>query len=160
MSLLPRVFFGQEVELKDAPIRPEWILDGDPVAQNHVVFKSEDHSSLTLFWQCSAGSFKWVYDEDETIYVLDGGMTLTYPNGEVKAVGKGDVVYFAAGTEAVWKIDSHVHKLAVFRRPIPGALSGLLRVYHKAMSLGGKAAALGFGGSGQPRPPAMAGGLS
>ena len=130
----PRVFENSAVQLKSAPIRPEWIIAGAPTARNHVLFVSEDRSSLTLFWECTAGQFRWIYDEEETIYVIDGGMTLTYPNGEVKVVGKGDVVYFAAGDTAVWTVASHVQKIAVFRRPMPKTFGQLLAVYHKAMA--------------------------
>lgn len=131
---IPRVFENKAVQLKSAPIRPEWIIEGAPLARNHVLFVSEDRSSLTLFWECTAGVFKWVYDEEETIYVIDGGMTLTYPNGETRTVGKGDVVYFAAGDTAIWTVESHVQKIAVFRRPLPKTFGQLLAVYHKAMA--------------------------
>lgn len=130
----PRVFENKAVQLKSAPIRPEWIIQGEPLARNHVLFVSEDRSSLTLFWECTAGVFRWIYDEEETIYVIDGGMTLTYPNGEIKTVGKGDVVYFAAGDTAIWTVESHVQKIAVFRRPMPKTFGQLLAVYHKAMA--------------------------
>jgi uncharacterized cupin superfamily protein len=130
----PHVFENKTVQLKSAPIRPEWVISGAPKARNHVLFVSEDRSSLTLFWECTAGVFRWLYDEEETIYVIDGGMTLTYPNGEVRTVGKGDVVYFAAGDTAIWTVESHVQKVAVFRRPMPKTFGQILAVYHKAMS--------------------------
>jgi uncharacterized cupin superfamily protein len=141
----PRVFESKAVHLKSAPIRPEWIISGEPLARNHVLFVSEDRSSVTLFWECTAGVFRWVYDEEETIYIIDGGMTLAYPNGEVKTVGKGDVVYFAAGDTAVWTVDSHVQKVAVFRRPMPKSFGQLLAVYHKAMARFAPAAQAGRG---------------
>ena len=49
-------------------------------------------------------------------------------------MGKGDVVYFAAGDTAVWTVESHVQKIAVFRRPMPKTFGQLLAVYHKAMA--------------------------
>jgi uncharacterized cupin superfamily protein len=128
------VFQNRAVQLKNAPIRPEWIISGNPSARNQVLFVSEDRSSVTLLWTCSAGVFRWVYDEEETLYIIDGGMTLTYPGGETRAVGKGDVVYFAPGDTAVWTVDSHVQKLAVFRRPMPRLLGLLLAVCRKAMA--------------------------
>jgi uncharacterized cupin superfamily protein len=130
----PHVFESKAVQLKTAPIRPEWIIEGAPAARNHVLFVSEDRSSVTLFWECTAGVFRWIYDEEEIIYVIDGGMTLTYPNGEARTVGTGDVVYFAAGDTAVWTVESHVRKIAVFRRPLPRTLGQLLAIYQKAMA--------------------------
>ena len=130
----PRVFESKAAQMKSAPIRPEWIISGDPQARNQVLFVSEDRSALTLFWECTAGVFRWIYDEEETIYVIDGGMTLAYPNGETRTVGKGDVVYFAPGDTAIWTVDSHVRKVAVFRRPMPKTFGQILAVYRKAMA--------------------------
>jgi uncharacterized cupin superfamily protein len=131
----PRVFDSQDVPFKSAPIRAEWILAGAPIARNHVLFVSEDRSAVTMLWECSAGVFRWIYDEEETIHILDGGMTLTYPNGETRAVAKGDVVYFAPGDTAVWTVESHVRKFAVFRRPMPKALGLVLAACQKAAAL-------------------------
>jgi uncharacterized cupin superfamily protein len=133
--LQPKVFKGRDVVLGPAPIQPDWIISGNPVAENNVVVISEDRALMTIFWRCSAGAFQWIYDEEETIYILDGGMTLTFPNGEVREVGQGDVVYFAAGTVARWDIASHVHKVAVFRRPTPKLLAPVLAAWHRASSL-------------------------
>ena len=137
----PRVFENSTVQLKSAPIKPEWIISGNPTARNHVLFVSEDRSSLTLFWECGAGVFRWIYDEEETIYIIDGGMTLAYPNGEVRMVGKGDVVYFAPGDTAIWSVDSHVQKIAVFRRPMPKTFGQLLALYQKTAARFAPAAA-------------------
>lgn len=128
----PMVFAAGAGQFKPAPIRPEWILSGAPDAHNQVLVVSEDRALMTIFWRCAAGSFRWHYDEEETIYVLDGGMILTFPDGEVRKVGKGDVVYFAAGTSAVWEVESHVHKVAVFRRPAPKLLGAVVSLHHRA----------------------------
>jgi uncharacterized cupin superfamily protein len=111
------------------------------VAENQVVAVSGDRSVLTIFWRCSAGAFEWIYDDEETIYILDGGMRLTFPDGRIREVSKGDVIYFPAGTRARWDIPSHVEKVAVFRRPTPRLFELPIRVVNKLTSLlshGGK----------------------
>ena len=130
--LLPMVFEGDWAGLKPAPIKSDWVIAGAPDAHNKVLFVSADRSIVTILWRCAAGSFRWVYDEEETIYVVDGGMTLTFPDGRVQRVGKGDTVYFPAGAVARWDVDSHVHKVAVFRRPTPRLLGVLAALHHKA----------------------------
>lgn len=140
MQPQPFVFDGSQIAYKPAPIRPEWIRDGNPVAENQVVATSGDRSVMSIFWRCSAGSFEWIYDDEETIYILGGGMRLTFPNGEVRNVSKGDVVYFPAGTSAHWEIASHVEKVAVFRRPTPKLFDLPIRVVNKLTSLLGSAA--------------------
>ena len=129
------VLSGQGIEFKAAPIPESWVISGAPAAQNHVAFVSDDRAVMTIFWRCTAGSFEWIYHDEETIYVLDGGMRLTFPDGEVRQVGAGDAVYFPAGSRAVWDIESHVSKVAVFRRPTPAIFTLLIRCHHKATSI-------------------------
>ena len=131
----PMVFEGRQVAYKPAPIRAEWIRAGNPVAENQVVATSSDRSVMSIFWRCSAGSFEWIYDDEETIYILDGGMRLTFPNGETREVSQGDVVYFPAGTRAHWDIASHVEKVAVFRRPTPKLFDLPIRIVNKLSGL-------------------------
>jgi uncharacterized cupin superfamily protein len=153
MQPQPLVFDGSRLAYRPAPIRPEWIRGGNPVAENQVVAVSGDRSVMSIFWRCSAGSFEWIYDDEETIYVIDGGMRLTYPNGEVREVGKGDVVYFPAGTRAHWEIASHVEKVAVFRRPTPKLFDLPIRIVNKLSCLLSRGAAGGVRAPvGEPAP--------
>ena len=124
-------FNATDLDLRPAPIRPEWIMKGAPVAKNQVIATSADRASMTLMWTCTAGVFKWIYDEDETVYIVDGGVTLTEPDGRVAELKAGDVVFFPAGSQAVWRVDSHVRKIAFFRHPAPRPLWLILRVYRK-----------------------------
>jgi uncharacterized cupin superfamily protein len=144
MQPQPLVFEGRQIAYKPAPIRPEWILADNPVAENQVVAVSGDRSVMSIFWRCSAGSFEWIYDDEETIYILDGGMRLTFPNGEVRDVAKGDVVYFPAGTSAIWEIESHVEKVAVFRRPTPKLFDLPIRIANKLAGLMSRSASGGL----------------
>ena len=123
--------FAEDVSLSSAPIRAEWVLEGAPVARNAVVAKSADRTALTMLWDCSAGRFRWVYDQDETIHVLEGSATLTLDDGSVETIGPGDVVFFPAGSSAEWRVSSYIRKLAVFREPVPHGLAMLLRVRAK-----------------------------
>ncbi len=140
------VFATEDGPLREAAIRPEWILEGKPLARNRVLSQSADRTAMTLVWDCTAGRFRWSYDEDETIRILEGGVTLTLPDGQVRTVGPGDVVFFPKGTQAEWTVDEYVRKLAFFRTPAPAPLAlagrawrklgGLLRRSSPAMSVG------------------------
>jgi uncharacterized cupin superfamily protein len=128
-------FANTDIELKSAPIRREWILDGDPVARNQVLARSEDRMATTLVWDCTAGRFRWIYDVDETIHILDGEVRLTAADGSVKRLCAGDVVFFPAGSSATWQIDRYVRKLAFFRQPVPKSMSLFLRAFRKAAEM-------------------------
>lgn len=110
---------GDPVTFKPAPISPDYVLAGNPVARNSLMFMSADKLQLTLYWHCTAGSFRWFYDEDETCLILEGGMTLHFDDGTSKACGPGDVIFFPVGTTCVWVIDKEVRKAAFFRAPAP-----------------------------------------
>ena len=115
--------------LRPAPLPRDWVLWGDPQAYNQLLSKSADGLAFTLLWKCTAGSFRWRYDEDETIQITEGGMRLVFDNGAVRDCNVGDVVYFRAGCSCVWIIEHEVKKIAFFRQPAPSFMALPLRVW-------------------------------
>jgi uncharacterized protein len=124
---------SHDVALEPAPIPPAHVLSGTPTARNAVVFKSDDKLQITLLWHCTAGSFRWFYDEDETILLLEGGMTLHFDDGTTRTCAAGDTVFFPVGTSCVWVIETEVRKLAFFRKPAPQVVALPLRVLHRLL---------------------------
>ncbi len=114
------------VDLAPAPINPAWILDGNPVARNREVARSQDGTATTLIWDCTPGKFEWHYDRDETIHVLEGAVVLNEGTSEERRIGPGDIVFFPAGSRARWHVQSHVRKLAFFRRALPKPVGHIL----------------------------------
>ena len=122
------VVSSQDIQLSDAPLPSGWIIDGRPITRNVVLARSADRTSMTLLWDCTAGVFRWVYDQDETIHIIEGGVSLTLPDGRVEVLGAGDVVFFPAGSSAIWRVDAYVRKLAVFRESVPQPMAILVRL--------------------------------
>ena len=112
---------GGEVNLSPAPIPKGWITGGAPTARNAVLAVSADRTALTLLWDCTGGSFRWIYDQDETIHILEGKVTLTLQDGRVEQLAAGSIVFFPAGSVADWTVHGYVRKLAVFRETMPRA---------------------------------------
>jgi uncharacterized protein len=131
--------FTQDVELMSAPIPPDWILSGSPRARNAVLARSADRTALTMLWDCSAGRFRWRYDQDETIHILEGFATLTLDDGRVEQLRPGVVVFFPAGRTAVWEVDGYIRKLAVFREPVPLTVAIGIRSWAKLRAKLGQA---------------------
>jgi uncharacterized protein len=104
------------------PIRPEWILEGTPVARLELLSSSADGTASTYYWDCTAGRFNWYYSFDETLYILEGSVTLKSRSGATRLVVAGDTVFFPAGSSAEWTVDSYIRKLAFCRTPLPGFL--------------------------------------
>ncbi len=126
------------VELKPAPIQPDWILEGNPVARNAQLARSADRSSCTLIWDCTPGKFVWHYDIDETIHVLEGSIVLDDGVAPARRLGPGDVVFFPAGAVVNWTVETHVRKLAFFRRQLPMPVAIVVRAALGAKSRLGK----------------------
>ena len=119
------------VDLAPAPIEKSWIIEGNPVAQNRVLFNSHDGLAQTIVWQCSEGKFNWYYDFDETILILEGSIVLESDTVPPTRYGPGDVVFFRDGAHAKWHVEGHVKKLAFCRKTQPVLLGFALRVFSK-----------------------------
>jgi uncharacterized cupin superfamily protein len=120
------------VETSYAPINPAWILDGSPRARAATLSRSPDGTAVTVAWECTAGTFRWRFIDDETVHIVDGGVTVHW-NGDVHHLGPGDVAYFPAGTVATWIVQDYVSKIAFIRVPPPVAVSVVLKVWRRLL---------------------------
>lgn len=105
-------------ELKPAPIEPSWILAGTPEARVAQHSCTEDKCSVTAMWDCTAGTFRWFFGDDETVVIVEGEVFITAEDGTQRLLKAGDIGYFKAGTWATWRIDTYVRKIAFMRQPI------------------------------------------
>lgn len=106
-------------ELKSCPIHASWILEGQPKARIAILSDgSSDASAFTVLWDCSAGRFNWFYSIDETVYILEGTVTLKFPSGATRQLGPGSTYFFARGTQAEWYVDGYVRKVAFCHEPL------------------------------------------
>lgn len=130
MSHVDILVSSSKVPLTDSPIPQSWILEGTPAARSRVLATSDDNSTMTMVWDCTAGRFNWFYNLDEIVSVVAGGMTLTDHSG-VRQVTAGDVIYFPAGSQAMWTVEDYIRKVAVIRQPMPNGVSLGLRAWRK-----------------------------
>jgi uncharacterized cupin superfamily protein len=120
------------------PIRPAWILEGNPVARNKLIAGSADGTSSTLMWDCTAGRFNWHYQIDETICVVEGSVTVRDHFGATRTLVAGDTAFFPAGSSAEWTVDNYVRKIAFMRQPLPRPVLWVKRVYRLMKRVMGK----------------------
>jgi uncharacterized protein len=111
-----------EVELVDHPINPDWVLEGNPVARISEWAESADGSASHWTWDCTAGRFRWYYDVDETIVVIEGGCSIQIDDEPPVLLGVGDAAYFPAGHWVTWTVEHYVRKHAVVRVPVPRSM--------------------------------------
>jgi len=108
-----------EVELEDHPINPEWVLEGTPRARISQWAESEDGFVSHWTWDCTAGRFRWYYEVDETIVIIDGSVSIQVDDEPPVPLKVGDAAYFAAGHWVTWTVPEYVRKQAVVRVPVP-----------------------------------------
>ena len=135
MAATPIVCGKISVDLKSSPINRDWIVEGSPTARNALLAQSRDRKSCTLVWDCTPGKFVWHYDIDETIHILEGSIVLDDGVSPPRRLGPGDVVFFPAGAVVQWTVETHVRKLAFFRRQMPKSFEIFARVVRKAKTV-------------------------
>jgi len=118
-----------DLPMEPAPIEPSWIIAGTPVARVGLHSRSGDDAATTAMWDCTAGEFRWYFDWDETVVILEGEVHVTAQDGSQRSLRQGDIAYFAGKTWATWRIDTYVRKIAFCRKrfPVPVALAYQLR---------------------------------
>ena len=112
--------------LRPAPINPDWVMGGTPTARNKELSRSRDGLASTLLWDCTPGRFEWIYDTDETIHILEGSVVLDDGVAPPRTCVAGDVVFFPAGARVRWTVETHLRKLAFFRRGLPGPAAAIV----------------------------------
>ena len=65
-------------------------------------------------WECDVSEFDWHYDSEETCFLIEGEVTLTYDGGSV-SFGAGDFCVFPEGLSCVWKVSKPVKKHYEFK---------------------------------------------
>jgi uncharacterized cupin superfamily protein len=60
-------------------------------------------------WEKEPSDFDYYYDSEETFYVLEGNVTVTWEGGEI-SFGKGDLVTFPKGLSCRWHVKEKIRK--------------------------------------------------
>ncbi len=125
------------IELDPEPLPPEWILSGNPEARGKMLVRSHDWSSTLVVWNCTSGSFRWHFSQDEVIFVISGAAFLLNDDGSERRFGAGELGFFPAGTTCKWRIDDHFLKIAVLRETMWRPLGLCLKVWNKLLRIVG-----------------------
>ena len=135
--------------LEAAPIRAEWVIEGQPQARCRELSRSADGTAITAVWDCTAGAFHWRFDGDETVHILQGEVVVDDGSGP-KTLRAGDVAFFPAGTASRWEVPVYVRKLAFCRDPLPRPLLAFIRAVRKLKAMLGRKTAAPGGLAPQP----------
>jgi uncharacterized cupin superfamily protein len=128
-----RLFGVEESMLQECPIDPGWIIEGAPIARARLLSRSVDGAASTFIWECTPGTFHWHFDIDETIYLLEGSVIVRDDAGAERRLTAGDLAFFRKGTHAVWRVETHVRKLAFCHNPLPNSVVTAKRVARRLL---------------------------
>ncbi|NRG16372.1 DUF861 domain-containing protein [Rhizobiales bacterium] len=124
--------------MRPAPIRPQWIIEGEPVARVAPLARSVDGFANTAVWDCTAGKFHWYYGGDEAVYILQGSVEVTAPDGSRRLLRAGDTAYFPAGSWFRWHVRDNVRKVAFNHSVLPPFVRFQMKMARKLRQIGHK----------------------
>jgi len=123
------------IDLQPEPIPGQWILSGTPEARGAKLTTSNDRTSNVVVWECSPGSFKWDYCQDETAVIMSGEAFITTEGGAERQLRPGDLVFFPAGSSCTWRITAQIRKAAVLRETMWSPLGLALKIAKKLLRM-------------------------
>jgi uncharacterized cupin superfamily protein len=123
------------VDLQSEPIPSQWILSGAPEARGAKLTTSNDGTSSVVVWECSPGSFKWDYHQDETAVIIAGEAFITIEGGSERQLRPGDLIFFPAGTSCTWRVTVQIRKSAVLRETLWPPLGLALKITKKVLRM-------------------------
>ncbi len=130
-----------KVKLGPVPIRPDWIIEGTPRTLAAEIAHTDDGTTRVYVWQTTAARFHWNYDADEIVQILDGEVFVADMTHGERRLGPGDVAFFPAGAETLWRVPDHLRKIATLRSPVPGPFADMIRWLRAAKHWGRPTAA-------------------
>jgi len=125
------------VELEPSEIPKDWILSGTPQTRSKIIVRTHDWMENIVVWECTPGSYRWTYNQDEAVFVLSGEGYMTNEKGEERRFGPGDMGYFPAGTTCTWRHPVHFKKVAVLKESVWGPLGFCFKVWKKLLRVVG-----------------------
>ena len=103
-------------ELEDDPIPADWVEVGDPKARSKQLSTTPDSRLKSGLWDCTAGRFKWIFEFDEIVQILEGEV-IVEANGVHRKLVAGDVAHFPYGLTTHWHVPKYVKKFWTQRFP-------------------------------------------
>ncbi len=90
------------------------ILSGSPAQSGRIDYGSLETPLIVGVWECTKGSFKATYPWNEMATILEGNITITFPDGSEHNFGPGDTHYATKGDTVTWTIHSEKVRKAFF----------------------------------------------
>jgi uncharacterized cupin superfamily protein len=101
--------------LESWPIPADQVRSGDPRASGLSLHEGADGAGSGI-WECTPGTFDWVYDAHQSLCVVSGEAQVQIEGGPRLQLGPGDAAVFPQGTRATWTVTRTLRKLYTLYR--------------------------------------------
>ena len=126
----PPIVISMPAEAKMSPVTIRRIGSSRaPQAQSALLSRSTDGAAVTVVWETTRGTFRWYFNIDETVTVLDGEVFVTDSQNVERRLGPGDVAYFPGGVWSTWRVPDRLRKIAFIRHGVCGPIGFLARAW-------------------------------
>lgn len=139
-----------DLTLQDAPINPDWILEGAPRARALLLAQGADRRANMSVWDCTAGRFHWYFGCDEAVHIVEGSVKVTDASGDCRLLEAGDAAWFPAYSWFTWEVEDHVRKVAFCHDAVPLPARFPLRVLTRLTQVATRLSTAVFGSSRRP----------
>ena len=93
------------------PINTGWIQEGTPDSRGAVSLESCDSVACSGQWSCTPCKFRWEYEVDEFVFLLEGEVVITEEGGESFTLTAGDMMYCPRGLVTTWEVVKPTRKV-------------------------------------------------
>jgi len=113
------VSIGKSTPLQEVrkTLPAEKLLAGNPHIVNQLFFRDVPGDFTCGIWECTPGSFKAKYEEDEFYYMLEGKVVIRDDTGGAVTYLPGDVIVVPAGFVGSWDVVEYTRKIYAHSRP-------------------------------------------
>ena len=118
MTIRSTAFDTSRTDLAPLPIEPSRIKQGAPVARAITLSESPDSLLTVGLWDCTAGTFVWIFSSDEIVHIVEGEVRVR-EGATTHVLVPGRLAYFPRGLETIWEVPAYVKKLFILRAPPP-----------------------------------------
>ena len=82
------------------------VVSGTPRQRERLDYGTDASALMTGVWECTQGSFSLTYPFNELATILEGNITISFPDGSEHSFGPGDTHFAQKGDRVTWTVHS------------------------------------------------------
>jgi uncharacterized cupin superfamily protein len=95
------------------PVDPQKVVAGTPRSSYKILYSNPSKENYSGVFECTAGTWKVQYNEDEFCTLVEGKVTLTGEDGEAQTFSAPDSFLIPQGFKGTWEAHTYLRKYFV-----------------------------------------------